>query len=170
MVHLPLEAKGYPTPEEGTLKVTDPYLKIRERLRQLKLLFPRAHFYNNHTGSTFTKNLPAMERLFRGLKFYGLGFIDSRTTPETKGAVAAEKYKIPFYQRRIFLDNVRNVGEILKNYQRALKIAQREGFAIVICHPTKATFYFFKKYRDYIRATARLIPPEKLEEISPNPR
>jgi|GEM_PF-2250882 len=150
MVHLPLESRGFKYPEENTLPVSAPYLKIRNWIRELKQLFPRALYYNNHTGSTFTADQSAMKRLFRGLKFYNLGFLDSGTTPFTKSYDANLIYQIPLLSRDIFLDNRLNQRAMAQQLLKAVKLSQKRGIAILICHPYRTTFKFLKRAEKWI--------------------
>ncbi|HIQ51311.1 MAG TPA: divergent polysaccharide deacetylase family protein, partial [Nautiliaceae bacterium] len=75
MVHLPLEAIHFPTPEPHTLNTKDSYQTILKRVEYVKNLFPKAKFINNHTGSTFTSDKESMIKLFKALKNENLGFV-----------------------------------------------------------------------------------------------
>ncbi|MRJ05940.1 MAG: divergent polysaccharide deacetylase family protein [Epsilonproteobacteria bacterium] len=165
MIHLPLEADEFSSQEEETLKISDPYPKIQNRIWRLHLLYPRAKFVNNHTGSTFTANLEAMKKLFRALKFYNLGFIDSRTTSQTQGAIANTIYKIPYFSRNVFLDNSPDSKRMRGQLRRAISIARSEGYAIVICHPFPTTFQFLRKNRHWIQSKVELIYPSDLLKL-----
>jgi hypothetical protein len=162
MVHLPLEADQFTSQEEDVLKISDTFQKIRNRIWRLHLLYPRAKFFNNHTGSTFTANLEAMKKLFRALKLYNLGFIDSRTTPQTKGGIVASLYPIPFHSRNIFLDNSPNFRQMEFQLRRAISIARGEGVAIIICHPLPSTFRFLKEKRKWILKRVEVVYPSQL--------
>ncbi|MDR2099437.1 MAG: divergent polysaccharide deacetylase family protein, partial [Campylobacteraceae bacterium] len=50
MVHLPLEAANFKRAEKITLLTSDSYEVILEKLKKIKEQFPRAIYYNNHTG------------------------------------------------------------------------------------------------------------------------
>jgi len=144
MVHVPMQAMHYPHPEPHTLKVTDNYPTIQKRINIIKKEFPRAKFINNHTGSRFTSNLQAMNKLFMALKKDHLGFVDSRTTPFTKASVVDKIYNIPMYSRNIFLDDKENPEYIRNQLKKAVKIAEKKGYAIAIGHPHKVTLITLK--------------------------
>ena len=42
--------------------------KIEQRVKQPRQWYPNAIYTNNHTGSVFTENEEAMDKLFRALK------------------------------------------------------------------------------------------------------
>ena len=68
MIHLPLQAKTSRYEEENTLYITDTIDTIEQRIKLLKKLYPKTKFINNHTGSKFTSNKQAMDKLFQILK------------------------------------------------------------------------------------------------------
>ena len=144
MVHVPMQAMHYPHPEPNTLKITDNYKTIKQRIDTIKKEFPRANFINNHTGSKFTSNYPAMKKLFKALKEDNLSFLDSRTTPFTKASKVDKIYKIKFYSRNIFLDNKENAAYIINQLKKAVEIAKKKGYAIAIGHPHKITLTTLK--------------------------
>ena len=139
MIHLPLQANNYPHPEANTLTITSPDAYIESIIRGIRHNFPKARFVNNHTGSAFTANKEAMERLIRVLDKYHFQFIDSRTTPLTKVPQVQKEFGHPYIARNIFLDNKQNVSYIKSQLKKAVHIAQKKGFAIAIGHPHPAT-------------------------------
>ena len=151
MVHVPMEAMNYPHPEPHTLMVTDNYNTILQRIKTIKKEFPRAKFINNHTGSRFTSNLQAMNRLFMALKKDNLGFVDSRTTPLTKSSIVDKIYNIPMYSRNIFLDDKNSPEYVKKQLQKAVKLAQKKGYAIAIGHPRKTTLITLKNSENILK-------------------
>jgi len=84
MVHLPMEAYNFTAEEPLTLRVKDSQKIITHRIKEIKRLFPRVRYINNHTGSKFTSNEVAVNRLIYALNKYNIHFIDSRTTAKTK--------------------------------------------------------------------------------------
>ena len=139
MIHLPLQANNYPHPEANTLQVSSTHATIEQVIRRIRHSFPKARFVNNHTGSAFTANKEAMERLIQILDKYNFRFIDSRTTPLTKVAQVQKEFGHPYIARNIFLDNKQDISYIKNQLKKAVHIAQRRGFAIAIGHPHPAT-------------------------------
>jgi len=140
MIHVPMEAISWNKPELNTLKTTSTYVDIYQRISELKADFPNALFINNHTGSKFTSDTSSMYNLFRVLRLQNLGFVDSKTTPNSKSKLAESKYPIPLYCRDIFLDNEENISYIHNQLKKAVRIAQKRGYAIAIGHPHSVTF------------------------------
>jgi len=151
MVHVPMQAIHFPKPEPKTLNTDDSYQTILNRIKEVKKEFPKAKFINNHTGSTFTANKEAMLKLFKALKTENLGFVDSKTTPDSKAKAAQKIYNIPLYSRNIFLDNEENSDYIRNQLKKAVKIAKRRGYAIAIGHPHKVTLETLKNSTDLLK-------------------
>ncbi|MDR0579815.1 MAG: divergent polysaccharide deacetylase family protein [Campylobacteraceae bacterium] len=153
MVHLPLEAVNFKSPEDGTLLVSDSYDVILQKLKTLKVQFPRAVYYNNHTGSKFTADFEAMQRLLKAMDEVGLIFVDSRTSADTKASKVAAKYGKKLLQRDVFLDNVVEKNAIKEQILLSVAKAKRTGYAIAIGHPHKETIKAlldFAKYCDEV--------------------
>ncbi len=150
MVHVPMEAINFAHPEPKTLLANDNYNTIKSRIDEIKKEFPRVHFINNHTGSKFTSDLEAMNYLFIALKKDNLGFVDSKTTPDSKGYTVEKIHNIPFFQRDIFLDNRQNPPYIRNQLKKAIKIAKKRGYAIAIGHPHKTTLQTIKNSKDLL--------------------
>lgn len=139
MVHLPMEAMNFPSAEPLTLQVNSSQKEILEEVKKVKKLFPRVAYINNHTGSKFTSDERAMNRLIFALQRENIGFIDSRTTAKTKVPVVMKNYGLNYISRDVFLDHESTVPAIKKQIIRAVKIAKTHGSAIAIGHPHKET-------------------------------
>jgi len=139
MVHLPMEAMNFHSPEKSTLLTSDSKERVLERIRKIKSLFPRVEYINNHTGSKYTSDEEAMNRLIFSLRLEKIGFIDSRTTAETKVEKVVKRYKIPYLARDVFLDHDDDVEAITEQIKKAVRIAKKYGRCIAICHPHEST-------------------------------
>ncbi len=139
MVHLPLEAIEFHHPEPHTLMIHDSLQTIQNRIQTIKKEFPRLKYINNHTGSTFTANKQAMNKLIYILKKDHLQFVDSKTTKYSKAQEMTKKYHMRYMYRDIFLDDKQNVAYIKNQLQKAINIAKYKGYAIAIGHPHDAT-------------------------------
>jgi len=135
MVHLPMEAQNYSAEEPDTLRVGDSSSKIRSKVDEIKKLFPRVKYINNHTGSKFTSNELAMNRLIAALVANNISFIDSRTTAETKAPQVLKNFGLNYVSRDVFLDHKAEKSYILKQIKKAVEVAKRHGTAIAIGHP-----------------------------------
>jgi len=135
MVHLPMEAKNFTKEEPFTLRVSDSQKDINNRIKMIKKLFPRVKYINNHTGSKFTSNELAVNRLVYALKKQNINFIDSRTIATTKVPMVMKNYGKKYVARDVFLDHKMDKAYIKSQIKKAIKIAKIHGTAIAIGHP-----------------------------------
>jgi len=135
MIHLPTEAISFGRPEPETLKISHSTEQIRDRIKQIKKWFPTIAYYNNHTGSKFTADYQAVDRLISVMRMEGLHFVDSRTTAKTQAPQVAKKYGLKLYSRDIFIDNSIEKKLIKEQLKKAVKIAKKRGYAMAIGHP-----------------------------------
>lgn len=146
MIHLPLQASHhFKYEEENTLHINDNNKKIENRIREVKKWYPKAKFINNHTGSKFTSNAIAMDKLMKVIKKYHFNFLDSRTTSHSVAAIYAKKYGVKMLSRNIFLDNKKDEKYIQNQLKKTIKIAKRYGSAIAIGHPYRITLKTLKE-------------------------
>ncbi len=140
MIHLPMQALGgFKGAEIGTLTVNDDYEKIAKKLQSIKRDFPNLKYINNHTGSRFTSDAAAMDRLMRAMRDENLIFVDSKTTSPTKVYGAAKKYSMPYIARDVFLDHDGSKAAVRKQLKYAVELAKKRSYAIAIGHPHKNT-------------------------------
>ncbi|WP_281950613.1 divergent polysaccharide deacetylase family protein [Nitrosophilus kaiyonis] len=165
MIHLPLEAKNFKTPEPFTLNINSSQEEIENRIRKIREWFPNAKYINNHTGSAFTSNYEAMDRLINVLNRYQFRFLDSRTTPDTKVAEVEKKYGIKYLARDIFLDNEQNVKYIKNQLKKAVAIAKKRGFAIAIGHPHPKTIEALRESKDILK-DVKLVYINELDKVN----
>ncbi len=90
---------------------------------------------NNHMGSRFTADRPAMAHFMRTMQARGLLFLDSRTTIATVGQQTAAEANVPYLRRDVFLDNEPNKDHVLGQLLLTEAVARRQGYAIAIGHP-----------------------------------
>lgn len=147
MVHLPMEAMNFNSPEKSTLLCSDSKERIIERIAKVKKEFPKVKYINNHTGSQFTADEGAMNKLIFALRLEGISFIDSRTTAETKAEKVMKRYKMAYQTRDIFLDHEDDVESIKIQIKKAISLANKYGRCIAICHPHKSTLQALKESR-----------------------
>ena len=140
MIHLPMQALGgFKGAEIGTLTVDDDYEKIAKKLQSIKRDFPNLKYINNHTGSRFTSDAAAMDRMMRAMRDENLIFVDSKTTSPTKVYGAAKKYSMPYIARDVFLDHDGSKAAVRKQLKYAVELAKKRSYAIAIGHPHKNT-------------------------------
>jgi polysaccharide deacetylase 2 family uncharacterized protein YibQ/uncharacterized protein YneF (UPF0154 family) len=139
MVHLPMEAMNFSAEEPHTIRIKDSQSEISNRIRKIKTLFPKVRYINNHTGSKFTSNEIAMNRLIYAFNKNHIYFVDSRTTAKTKAPKVLKNFGLKYVARDVFLDHHSDKKYIKKQIQKAIKVAKKNGHAIAIGHPHKNT-------------------------------
>jgi len=141
LLHLPMEPVSYPREKPGNGALfTD--MNDEELISQLEkdiAAVPYITGVNNHMGSKFMMDERKLALIFNELKKNNLFFVDSRTSPNTKAFIAAEKIGLPVAARKIFLDNSRDYNEI---YNSLINIDKKDGDVsplIIIGHPHPET-------------------------------
>lgn len=150
MVHLPMEAVAYNQEEAVTLRITDSIETIEKQIALIKHLYPNVRYINNHTGSKFTSDEEAMDRLISVMKDNGLIFVDSRTIAASKAKKVEQKYGLRYLGRDVFLDHEDGVANVKKQIRDAVAIAKRHGNAIAIGHPRPDTIRALKESKDIL--------------------
>jgi hypothetical protein len=164
LLHLPMEPVSYPEekPGEGAL-FTD--MSDEELVYQLKkniAAVPYVSGVNNHMGSRFMIDELKLTVVFKELKKANMFFVDSRTSPDTKTAVAAKTTGLKVAERKIFLDNHRNYNIIYNNIMQA---AQGNGLSpkIMIGHPYPETIQALRDAVDDLRKkNISIVPVSRL--------
>jgi uncharacterized protein len=158
---LPLEAVDFESEEDVTLRVGDSKEMINGQIQKIKKLYPNVRYINNHTGSKFTADEEAMDRLISVMKTNGLIFVDSRTTAQSKAKTVDSKYGIRYLGRDVFLDHHDGVENIKKQIREAVATAKRNGSAIAIGHPRPDTLQALKESKD-ILSEVKLVGIDKI--------
>lgn len=154
LIHLPMEPKGYPGMDPGpeALLLKTSSSEIARLLRLYQMNVPGASGGNNHMGSSFTRNRPAMRRVLTEMKSAGLFFIDSRTIADSVAFDEARRMQVPTAQRNIFLDHQPDIAYVSAQLRKLIAIAKDKGFAIAICHPRAETFAALERNQDWLLA------------------
>ena len=140
LIHMPMEPlDGSIDPGPGALLLNLPFQDILVRLRAAFKLLPNAIGLNNHMGSKFTADENSMSTVIGELKARDMIFLDSRTTPDTKGIFVARKRYVQSASRDVFLDNSRQPDAILAQLSLAEAISRDKGFSVAIGHPYPET-------------------------------
>ncbi|WP_149705455.1 divergent polysaccharide deacetylase family protein [Campylobacter concisus] len=150
MIHLPMQAKHFDSPEIGTLTINESFESMHEKIKKIRKDFPRAKYTNNHTGSRFTSDYEAMDKAYRALIEQGFIFVDSKTIAQTAVARAAKKYNQPYISRDIFLDDDPSAAAVRRELVAAVNLAKKRGYAIAIGHPKKNTIAVIKASKNNI--------------------
>jgi polysaccharide deacetylase 2 family uncharacterized protein YibQ len=101
---------------------------------------PHARGVNNHMGSHLTRHLAYMQWVMEDIVSQGgLFFIDSYTSVSSVALKVARANGIPSIGRDVFLDNDPDPRKIKEQFGRLINIARKDGYALGIGHPYKAT-------------------------------
>ena len=155
MLHLPMEPLGYPGPGHDPgpnailYSLAEP--EVRRRVRLALDDIPHRSGVNNHMGSRITPDRERMKWVLQELKARKLIFVDSRTEKDSAAYDVAQELGIPAVQRRVFLDDDKAFPEMEKQWERALKLAEKDGFVLIIGHI----------YPETVAALEKLVPRSK---------
>ncbi len=155
MLHLPMEPIGYPGPGRdpgpNAILYNLPETEVRRRVKQALDEIPYRVGVNNHMGSRITPDRTRMEWVLKEIKARKLFFVDSRTEKDSVAYEVAEKLGIPAVERRVFLDDDKAFPEMEKQWDRALKLAEKDGSVLIIGHI----------YPETVEALEKLVPRAK---------
>lgn len=141
MLHLPMEPEGNPggLSREGMLLHDMPAAILKAKVGDALAKVPHVDGVNNHMGSRLTADEPAMKAVMEELASRKLFFLDSRTSAQTVAYRAARAAGMRAIERDVFLDDVAEIGPILKQIDELEARAKKRGVAIAIGHPYPAT-------------------------------
>jgi polysaccharide deacetylase 2 family uncharacterized protein YibQ len=146
ILHLPMEPESKDVKlEEKTIMISMEPGEIVETMTQSFKDVPSATGVSNHQGSKATKNEKAMEVVLSEVKRRGLYYLDSLTTGNSAcGKIAAQK-EVPYVRRDLFLDDETDELYIRNQMEKAVELAKRQGFAVVIGHERPVTLKVLKE-------------------------
>lgn len=159
MLHAPMSNLAGMALGEGGLTLALTEEEFITTLRSAIADIPHIAGVNNHTGSELTAAEQPMQWVMRELKAQGLFFVDSMTTGKSVAERIAIENQVPALKRHVFLDNEATADAIDREFQRALAIAQQQGFAIAIGHPYPATL-------EYLEQAIDKLPEHNIELVS----
>jgi polysaccharide deacetylase 2 family uncharacterized protein YibQ len=160
MVHVPMEPINRDAdPGPNALLVDLGGAEIARRLDWDLSQFPGYVGINNHMGSKFTQNAAGMRIVLETLKRRGLLFLDSRTIAKSVGDSLAAEIGVTHLQRDVFLDDVIDEADIMKQLARTEAIARKHGVAIAIGHPHRDTVAALRQWIPEARARGFVLVP-----------
>ncbi|MCR8923032.1 divergent polysaccharide deacetylase family protein [Dasania sp. GY-MA-18] len=139
LLHAPMSTIDGTSAGPGELAPNLNEQQFTSRLQQNLEAIPHVTGLNNHMGSLLTQMPKPMAWLMAELKRQQLYFLDSRTSPLTVAEQTAKRYHIPHLKRDIFLDNQRNPAAISRQFEKLLRLANKQGYAVAIGHPYPET-------------------------------
>lgn len=164
MLHLPMEPK-YSTGRtaddagEGVLLLGFSIKRIREELRKNIVAIPHVVGVNNHMGSKFMENEEPVKTVMKELKARDLYFVDSLTTPDSLGYRVAKRLGVKTLKRDIFIDDRKDRSKeyTIRQLDRLVRIAEKEGVSVGIGHPYPETIDALEEYMPKIKKKVKFI-------------
>jgi hypothetical protein len=142
LLHLPMEPRSYPeeSPGAGALMVDMDEKQIRRQLQENLAAVPYVSGVNNHMGSRFMEDEARLTMVMEELKKRGLYFVDSRTSPDSRGSEAANRTGVRFAARSLFIDHLPGYAAALENLTGQARRGGENGKPVLmIGHPHPET-------------------------------
>lgn len=172
LIHLPMAPLSKQPLEKDTLTPEMSSEEVTRIMRNAVNNVPYAVGLNNHMGSRMTSSLPGMQKVMQALNHYNLYFLDSMTIANSQAVPAAQGTQVRVLKRRVFLDDSQDINAIRQQFSRAVKLAQRDGYAIAIGHPHPNTVRVLQQMLPTLPADITLVRPSQLlnESLHSNSR
>lgn len=162
LIHLPMAPLSKQPLEKDTLTPEMSSAEIERIIREASAKVPYAVGLNNHMGSKMTSSLTGMQKVMQVLNHYNYYFLDSMTIGNSQSIPAAQGTHVKVLKRRVFLDDSQNEASIRTQFTRAVKLAQRDGYAIAIGHPHPTTVRVLQQMLPSLPADITLVRPSQL--------
>ena len=163
ILHAPMENTVKAALGPGALTQDLTEAEFKQTLKKAISSIPHIQGINNHMGSALTQNKKAMSWVMEVLKQQQLYFIDSLTSPNSVAFQQAQQLDLPSLKRHVFLDNELDQQSLNKQWNKALRIAQQYGHAIIIGHPYPESHAFLAKHLPKLAAQSiELVPASQL--------
>lgn len=125
------------------------YMTSDDLLRRLRWDLARFDAYvgvDNHMGTAFAMDAPAMQVVMGELKRRGLLYLDARAVPTEPVAVAARDLGVPYAARDIFLDGEQAAVAVDARLAQLVRLARERGSAIAVGHPHPETLAALQRW------------------------
>jgi polysaccharide deacetylase 2 family uncharacterized protein YibQ len=142
ILHAPMENTVKAALGLGALTQALTETELKQTLRKAIASIPHVQGINNHMGSALTQNKQAMKWVMETLQDEQLYFIDSLTSANSVAYTLAQQQGLPSLKRHVFLDNDTSTAALNKQWQLALRIAEKYGKAVLIAHPYTESHHF----------------------------
>jgi polysaccharide deacetylase 2 family uncharacterized protein YibQ len=162
LIHLPMAPLSKQPLEKDTLRPEMSSDEIERIIRDAYGKVPFAVGLNNHMGSAMTSSLFGMQKVMQALERYNLYFLDSMTIGNSQAMRAAQGTGVKVIKRKVFLDDTQNEADIRVQFNRAVKLARRNGSAIAIGHPHPSTVRVLQQMLPTLPSDITLVRPSDL--------
>ncbi|RMD78394.1 MAG: divergent polysaccharide deacetylase family protein [Lentisphaerae bacterium] len=134
ILHQPMAPENGFDPGPGAIKVNTSPNEISAILDANLRGLPHIVGMNNHMGSYVTRDRALMRAILEYCRQHRLFFLDSLTSPRSVAGELQKAVGLPQLKRDIFLDHTDTREAVLDQFEKAIRLAQRKGFAVVIGH------------------------------------
>ncbi|MBT9431432.1 divergent polysaccharide deacetylase family protein [Candidatus Sodalis endolongispinus] len=165
LIHLPMAPLSKQPLERNTLTPAMSRDQVADIIRQATQKVPYAVGLNNHMGSAMTSSLSGMQHVTQALSHYSYYFLDSVTIGNSQAVDAAAGTGVRVLKRQVFLDDTANEADIRHQFNRAVALARRNGFAIG--HPHPATVRVLQQMLPSLPGDIVLVRPSMLLDERP---
>ena len=167
LLHLPMESLADKPLGPGGITLDMTEKQIRSTVAGDLASLPHLSGMNNHEGSLITQHPGDMAWILQVLHATGpYYYIDSYTSVDSVAYQVAREQGVPAARRNVFLDDVNTEAAVQEQWDRLLKLAKRDGFALAIGHPRSATFAVLESaLPDMAAQGITLVPPSKIVEL-----
>ncbi|MFO6299899.1 divergent polysaccharide deacetylase family protein [Rahnella selenatireducens] len=162
LIHLPMAPLSKQPLEKNTLTPSMSASEVKHIVDQAISNIPYAIGINNHMGSAMTSSLSGMENVMQAMNAHNLFFLDSMTIGNTQSVKAAQGTRVKVIKRNVFLDDVQNEAEIRRQFERAIQLARKNGYAIAIGHPHPTTVKVLQQMLPNLPSDIVLVRPSDL--------
>ena len=145
MLHAPMENTHGMKLGPGGLYPSMNKEELQKSLKDSLNSIPHVQGFNNHMGSLLTQQAEPMRWVMEVAHEHGLYFIDSLTSPKSVALAEAKRAHIPTLKRDVFLDNDTSPEALAKQFNQAIQLAKKRGYAVIIGHPYPQTLSFLEK-------------------------
>ncbi|MBM3245895.1 MAG: divergent polysaccharide deacetylase family protein [Candidatus Omnitrophica bacterium] len=139
ILHLPMEPKEKVRLEKNTVMTQMDESTIKNIIDEDLASVAYARGVSNHMGSMATEDRRTMMAVFRELKKRNLYFLDSLVSSDSAGFDLAQKMRLGFAKRDVFLDNTEDPDYIRGQIYKLKSKARVYGRAIGIGHDRRVT-------------------------------
>jgi polysaccharide deacetylase 2 family uncharacterized protein YibQ len=151
ILHLPMEPTDKINLEPDTITIDLNEGQIRKIVDQDLSEISYAKGINNHMGSRATSDTRTMVPVFKELRRKHLYFLDSYTSSDSVCEDLAQKLKVSFIKRDVFIDNESDPEYIRGQIAKLKSLASLRGWAIGIGHDRKSTLEVLQEELPKIR-------------------
>lgn len=163
LLHLPMEPHAFPEedPGMGALLLGMSNQQIKDEVDKDLDAIPHLSGVNNHMGSKFMEDDTKVDIVFRQIKKRNLFFVDSRTTPLSRGPKIARKLGLRFISRKVFIDNDNEYIAIFRNLTTLIdsESDHKSEAMVMIGHPHMKTIQALKEAIPVLKARGIDIVP-----------